>query len=245
MKRPTRLLALAGAAIALLLVLLLVLPLLFRDKIAERVKTAVNQNVNARVDWRDVGLSFFRHFPDLTLTLDDLTAVGVDRFKGDTLAAIRHLRVSLSLPSVLSNAMGGSGPVVVRTVELDQPRLRLIALEDGTANWDIAKKTPETQPQAKASKPMAVSLRRFQISHAAVTFDNRQSKLKASLAGYNQSLSGDFSQSRVAVKTEAISSAWLPAAGPVSISLTSGASTPDNLVGDVVLRLAEFTASAP
>jgi 4-hydroxy-3-methylbut-2-enyl diphosphate reductase len=49
----------------------------------------------------------------------------------------------------------------------------------------------------------------------------------------------------VGVKTEAVSSGWLPAAGPVSIGLTSGASTPDNLVGDAVLRLAEFTATAP
>src|SRR6185503_5396248 len=105
-------------------------------------------------------------------------------------------RVSLSLPSVISNVMGGSGPIVVRTVELDQPRLRLIALEDGAANWDITKKAPgAAQPQAQASKPMAVSLRRFEITDAAVAYDNRQSKLKASLAGYNQSLSGDFSQS--------------------------------------------------
>ncbi|MFL5519210.1 MAG: AsmA family protein, partial [Gemmatimonadales bacterium] len=101
MKRPTRILAVAGAVLALLLVLLLVLPLLFRGQIEARVKTAVNQNVNARVDWRDVGLSFLRHFPDLTLTLDDLTTVGVDKFRGDTLAAVRHLRVSLGLPSVV------------------------------------------------------------------------------------------------------------------------------------------------
>lgn len=227
MKRPSRILAVAGAVLALLLVLLLVLPLLFRDRIAQGVKTAVNQNVNARVDWRDVGLSFFRHFPDLTLTLDDLTAVGVDRFQGDTLAAVRHLRVSLSLPSVLSNVMGGSGPVVVRTVELDQPRLRLIALEDGTANWDITKKTAAAQPQAKAAKPMAVSLRRFQITGAAVAFDNRQSKLKASLAGYNQSLSGDFSQSQVAVKTQAdadtvsVTFAGIPYLNRVKLGLTA------------------------
>src|SRR5215210_7694736 len=128
-----------GAVLALVLVLLLVLPLLFKDRIQERAKTAVNQNLNARVDWSDVGLSFFRHFPNLTLTLDGLTAVGVDRFQGDTLAAVRHLRVSLSLPGVLKNVMGGSGPVVVRAVELDQPRLSLIALEDGTANWDISR----------------------------------------------------------------------------------------------------------
>ncbi|HEV8456385.1 MAG TPA: hypothetical protein VGQ24_15945, partial [Gemmatimonadales bacterium] len=81
-----RVLAVVGGLFALVLVLLLVLPMLFRDRIAQRVKTAVNQNVNARVDWRDVGLSFFRHFPNLTLTLDDLTAVGVERFQSDTLA---------------------------------------------------------------------------------------------------------------------------------------------------------------
>jgi 4-hydroxy-3-methylbut-2-enyl diphosphate reductase len=49
----------------------------------------------------------------------------------------------------------------------------------------------------------------------------------------------------VGTKTEAMSSAWLPSAGSVSIGLTSGASTPDNLVGDVVVRLAQFTGSAP
>jgi 4-hydroxy-3-methylbut-2-enyl diphosphate reductase len=48
----------------------------------------------------------------------------------------------------------------------------------------------------------------------------------------------------VGTKTEATSPGWLPS-GPVSIGLTSGASTPDNLVGDVVLKLAQFTGSAP
>src|SRR5215208_5797920 len=195
-----RVLTALGALFALVLVLLLVLPLLFRDRIAERAKTAVNQNVNARVDWSDVGLSVFRHFPNLTLTLDDLTAVGVDRFQGDTLAAVRHLRVSLSLPSVLKNVMGGSGPVVVRTVELDQPRLRLIALEDGTANWDISRQSPVAGRQSKA---MEVSLRRFEINDAAVAFDNHRAKLKATLSGYNQSLSGDFSRKQVDVQTRA------------------------------------------
>jgi 4-hydroxy-3-methylbut-2-enyl diphosphate reductase len=46
-------------------------------------------------------------------------------------------------------------------------------------------------------------------------------------------------------KTEATSSGWLPEQGPVSIGLTSGASTPDNLVGNAVVKLAQFTAPAP
>ena len=50
---------------------------------------------------------------------------------------------------------------------------------------------------------MDVSLRDFEIKDGTVSFDNRKSKLKATLKGYDQSLSGDFSQKQVAVKTKA------------------------------------------
>ena len=226
MRRP-RLLPALGGLLALLLLLLLVLPMLFKDKIAARVKTAVNQNVKAHVDWRHLGVSFFRHFPNLTLTLDDLTAVGVDRFQGDTLAAVQHFRLSVSLPSVLGSVMGGSGPIVVRNIELDQPRLRLIALEDGTANWDISRESGVGSPQT--SKAMDLSLRRFEIKDGDIAFDNRQAKLKATLKGLNQSLSGDFSQSQVDVQTRlnadtvSVSFAGIPYLNRVKVGLTADA----------------------
>jgi AsmA-like protein len=226
MKRPTRILAIVGTLIVLLLALLVVLPLLFRDRIAQRAKLEVNRSLDARVEWRDVGLTFFRNFPNLTLRLDDLTVAGKGRFEKDTLAAIRHLQVVLDLPSVLRGVVGSGGrPIVVRAVELDQPRLTLIALEDGTANWDITKKTPEAAPSQ--AKPVAISLRRFEITGAAVTYDDAKSKLKASLSGYDQSLAGDFSQDLVGIRTKAdadtvsLTFAGIPYLNRVRLGLTA------------------------
>jgi hypothetical protein len=187
-----------AALVVLVLVLLVAVPLLFQDKIAQRVKLALNRNLNAEVDWHATHLSLFRNFPHLTLSLDDLTSVGVERFQGDTLAQVRHLGVILDLGSVVGSVLSGK-PIVVRGVDLDQPRLSLIKLPDGSANWNITRSTGAPTPAG--SKPMSVSLRRFTISNGAVAFDNRQSKLTASLQGYNQSLSGDFSQNQLAIQT--------------------------------------------
>jgi 4-hydroxy-3-methylbut-2-enyl diphosphate reductase len=44
----------------------------------------------------------------------------------------------------------------------------------------------------------------------------------------------------VGSKAEVGATGWLPPDGPVSIGLTSGASTPDNLVGAAIARLTEF-----
>jgi len=46
-------------------------------------------------------------------------------------------------------------------------------------------------------------------------------------------------------KTEVSSGEWLPQGGQLSIGLTSGASTPDNLVGAAIAKLAAFASSAP
>jgi hypothetical protein len=139
---------------------------------------------------------------------------------------VRHLRVSVSLPSVIRTVMGGSAPIVVRTVELDQPRLSLIGLEDGTANWDISRQSQEPGPHGPG---MEVSLRRFEIKNADIAFDNRRAKLKATLKGYNQSLSGDFSQklvdvqTRLSADTASVTFAGIPYLNRVKVSLTTDA----------------------
>ncbi len=218
--------AFLGAAATLLLALLIVTPLLFKDRIAERVKSALNESVNARVDWTGLGLTLFRNFPNLTLRVDDLSVVGIGTFEGDTLAAFDQLRLVLDLPSVVRNWRRGD-PLLVRALVLREPTVRMLVREDGTANWDIMRKAETPGADTTSSGNVAVSLRQMNIEDASITLDNRATGLTASLSRFNQSLSGDFAKQSFLLRTKAtaeevsVQFAGVPYLTRVDIDLTA------------------------
>ena len=185
-------LALAALAASLLLALLIV-PYLFRDRIASRLRAEIGRSVNARVAWGGVGLSVLRDFPNVTLRLDDLSVAGVKPFAGDTLVAVRRIRLVLDVGSVIRNLRGGDR-IVVREVELQRPVVHLRVLQDGTANWDVAREP--ASPSAGPSRALALTLRELAIHQGTVTLDDRQAGVSASLAGLEHSLRGDFARQR-------------------------------------------------
>jgi hypothetical protein len=193
----------AVGAIALVLLVLASVPLLFRGPLEARVKAELAGSVAARVDWSRAGVSLLRDFPNLTLRLEDLVVVGVDRFEADTLAAVPRFRMVLDLGSVL-RSVRGSDAVILRDVELTRPAVRLRVLEDGTANWDIAQ-VAEPAPGASPARPFALSLRRFEIVDGSVTLEDGAAGLSASVAGLGQSLSGDFRQARFTARSRTTS----------------------------------------
>jgi uncharacterized protein involved in outer membrane biogenesis len=224
MKKRSRTLVVIGSILVVLLVAIASLPVLFADRIAARAKTGINDALVARVDWRDAGLSLFGDFPNLTLRLDKLSIAGTGRFAGDTLAKVNRLGVVLDLGSVLRNLRRGD-PIVVRSVELEQPRVALRVLEDGSANWDITKPTPPGTPES--SRPVTVTLRSLDIRGARISLDDRKSRLEALLAGFRQSLSGDFGKdvftlaTRAHADTVTMNFAGIPYVNRVALDITA------------------------
>lgn len=181
----------AGAVLGSLLLLLLILPFLFADQIEARVRAEVERATKVTISWTDTGLTFFRDFPNPTLSLSGLTAVGTDRFEGDTLAHVGHFRIALGGRSVV-RALRGTGPLEVRSVRIVDPDLRLRVDEEGLSNWDILEER-DSDGGAASSGGMSVSLRRLSVSDGRVLFDNAASGVYASITGLTHSLRGDFS----------------------------------------------------
>ena len=191
--------ALSVAGVFVLLIVALALaPLLLRDRIEAKAKSAISSNLDARVDWRRLQLGLLRTFPNLSLQLHDLVVVGVDQFENDTLIKVPRFRVVLDLGSVLGSVRG-SRPLVVRSIALNRPFAQLRVRADGAANWDIVRERPAADESARS---LDLSLKQLDVTDGVIAFDNRQSDVRARFSGLEHSLSGDFGKQRFSLRTQ-------------------------------------------
>ena len=191
-----------GILILLLLLLLFIGPMLFKGKIMEVARTEANNAVNATVDFSDIRLSMFRHFPYLSVGMEGLSVVNDAPFAGDTLMSFRTFTVSVNPFGLIT----GKG-IEIRQILLDRPVVHAVVLADGTANWDIvpedttAAETPE-DTTASEMPSMTVQLKEFRIRDGSIRYDDREGNMKASLDGLNFLLRGRWSGSRGTLFTE-------------------------------------------
>ena len=65
-------LKITGISLLVLIALAFAIPILFKGKILTIVKNGINKNVNAKVDFKDLSLSLFRHFSKLSVALENV-----------------------------------------------------------------------------------------------------------------------------------------------------------------------------
>jgi hypothetical protein len=178
--------------ILLILVLLFTVPIIFKEQIRTKVEQVINGSVNATVKFEDYKLGFFRNFPNLTFSLDEVSVVGIDKFAKDTLAGFK----SFNLVFNLSSLFGKSG-YEVKSIVVDRAVVNAIVLKDGTVNWDIMKDTTETATtgEESASSDMKILLKKVAIQNSSISYVDDESAMKAYLTNLNLNLKGDMTMS--------------------------------------------------
>jgi hypothetical protein len=178
--------------LAFLFAIILTIPFFFKADIMKLAKEEVNKNVKAQVDWSDVSISLFKGFPDLKVSLKNVSVIGVDVFKGDTLMAFDEFSVKVDLISAFS------GKINVKSILLDKPVIRAIALKDGSVNWDITYPSDEESPVVEdadtSSMDMQINLREFLVRNASIAYLDEELGVEAKIDNFNLILTGNFSE---------------------------------------------------
>ncbi|MEZ4766781.1 MAG: AsmA family protein, partial [Calditrichia bacterium] len=133
-----KIIGIIAGILLLILVALIALPMIFRDDIIAWIKTDVNKNFTATVDFADVDISLIRSFPQMSVGLRGLTVVNHEPFAGDTLAVIDNLEIALQLSSLWQG-----GAMVINSILVERPRISVMVNSDGAMNTNIVKPNPE------------------------------------------------------------------------------------------------------
>lgn len=192
-----KLLKFVGIALLVLILAAFAIPYFFKDKIMAKVKTELNNRLLAKVDFKDVDISLFRHFPRLAVGLEDLQVTGTGAFEADTLIAVKQIDVALNLMSVIKG-----GKIDIYNIALSHPRIHAIVNKDGAANWNIMKPdTAAAKPADTSKTTFALSLQQYKIEDAWISYDDRQGNMALQISGLDHEGKGDFTQDQFLLQT--------------------------------------------
>lgn len=174
----------------LLIGTIIALPFLFKDKINQLIKDEANKNLRAKLDYTSFDLSLIKSFPNFTFELNGFSLVGVEEFEKDTLASIQNFVFTIDLMSVIKGDQ-----IKIKTIKLNQPRIKAIVLKGGKANWDITIPSEEQTPE-QASEPtkFSLTLNNYEINNGYIVYDDRDGNMYAELLNLNHKGEGDFTQ---------------------------------------------------
>lgn len=191
-----RTLAVLISLVAILLGVLVAVPLIFGDKLIKLAKEKANQSVNAKIDFADYDITVFRSFPDLTLVVNDLKISGVGEFEGVDLASIKTFGITVDLKSVISGST-----VVVKGLEIERPALNFLVLENGKANYDIAKPSQEETVTEDGTK-LKIALKEYSLEDATIIYNDKSLNFYTELKDVDHEGKGDFTLDVFDLKTE-------------------------------------------
>jgi hypothetical protein len=187
-----RFLIILSVIIVLIIGALIVLPFLFKDDIKAAIDREISRNVHAEVyfDTDKVGITFFKNFPNITLTLKEFGIVGVETFDGDTLAAIDAFDITVDLKSLIFGDQ-----IAMKSVNLVNPRIFILVTENGLANYDvlIEKEDQFTDNDTEENNNLSISIDSWNIMNGKLVYYDYSNNFLLALDEIDHSGSGDFS----------------------------------------------------
>lgn len=179
-----------------ILLLMFLLPVLFPSKIELEIKKFANQKLNGELAFKEANLSFFNHFPSLTLSLEEFSLKGSAPFKKDTLVAANEIAFGINLKHLLFK-----GDVTIDKVFLSDAFVNIKVNEKGEANYNVY--NSENKATTKDTAATKLRLDKIIIENTHLVYDDKATKILIDAKGFNYTGKGDLDKSIFDLKTEA------------------------------------------
>jgi len=186
MKRMKKLFKWISIVLVTLLLVMIILPFAFSKKVVAEAEKIINSSINGEVKFKDPGLTFFSHFPILTLTVKDFSLSGVPGFEKDTLLKGDVLSFGLDLFSVFGDN------IIIDKIYGSDLDVNIIMGRGGRNNFDIIPESDsipeqniEENDEVKPASNGRISISKLAFKNSRLSFTEESMDLKAVASGFN------------------------------------------------------------
>lgn len=198
-----KILKVLGISILIITTLLIAIPFAFQGQIKDMVKVFINQNLNAKVEFSDISLSFIKSFPQAQVAVNDLLITNFEPFKDETFASVKDVTFTMSIKELFKKP--SEGPVVVNSIYVNEALLTLKNDKFGNSNYNIIKEDNNNASADKETSSLGFDIEDYQIKNSALTYIDDPSKTIMHITNLNHEGHGAFSTntSELDTKSEA------------------------------------------
>jgi AsmA protein len=178
-----------------ILALLIVIPYVIPQTITKEITQIINKNIKGEVKFESTNISFFNHFPSLTLSLNNFLLKGSAPFQQDTLIYTKKLALGINLLSIFSKQ------VKIDKFYLDNARINILTDEKGHANYNVYESKKEN-PTDKTESNTAIKIEGIFINNSNLTYSDRSIPMLIRTKGLNYTGKGDLSNAIFDLKSK-------------------------------------------
>jgi len=186
-----------GITIASVLLLLYLIPLLFPGQVATQVKKLANKSLAGELNFTKSKLSFYTHFPSLTVSLDELSLMGSAPYKTDTLLSAKQVAFGINLKRLIFD-----GEVKIDELYVSDANINVKVNEQGQANYNVYI-SDDKQPKGTTGEGTAIRLDKIKFENCHIKYNDRSAKMLVDAHGFNYLGRGDLSEDVFDLRTDA------------------------------------------
>lgn len=186
-----------GIFIVSILFLMFIIPILFPGTISEQVKIFANKRLAGKLDYKKTHLTFFRHFPSLTVSVDDLLLQGSKPFQQDTLLAAKEVAVGINLKNLIFD-----GEVKIDEIYVTDAFANVYINSKGQANYNVYISSPSESPKDTTGKGTSVKLDLIKFRNWRIKYNDHPAKILVDAKGLNYTGRGGLSEDIFDLKTD-------------------------------------------
>ncbi|MCD1117380.1 AsmA-like C-terminal region-containing protein [Chryseobacterium turcicum] len=178
-----------GISIVSILFLMFIIPVLFPGTVSEQVKLFANNHLAGKLDYKKTHLTFFRHFPSLTVSVDDFLLKGSKPFQNDTLLAAKEVAVGINLKNLIFD-----GEVKIDEIYVTDAYANVFVNTKGEANYNVYVSKPSEKPKDTTGTGASIKLDLIKLRNWNIKYNDHAARVLVDAKGLNYTGKGGLSE---------------------------------------------------